>query len=173
MVHVDMPAKVFTSSHMAAKGQHYIVHFSSRSGTDQTYTDAIDVNVLPTPVDTALMYGKTNGQWGWSKTDHCQFTKAKSVVSPIRNATTDVLACHHAECPGAVAALGTAFSEEHARLLQKWVDEVVLLLDGDGAGRKAARAATEKLLRVGVKVSLASLPQGEEPDQTSGHGARN
>ena len=94
MVHVDMPAKVFTSEHMAAKGQHYIVHFSSRSGTDSTYTDAIDVNVLPTPVDPALMYGKTNGQWGWSKTDHCQFTNAKSVVSPIRNATTDVLACH-------------------------------------------------------------------------------
>ena len=62
MVHVDVPT-VFTSKHMAAKGQHYIVHFSSRSGTDSTYTDAIDVNVLPTPMDPALMYGKTNGQW--------------------------------------------------------------------------------------------------------------
>ena len=46
MVKLDLPARAFTAEQVAAKGQHYIVHFSSRSATDQTYTDAMDLHAL-------------------------------------------------------------------------------------------------------------------------------
>ena len=46
LVKLDLPTHVFTKEHIAAKGQHYIVHFSSRSATDQTYTDAMDLHAL-------------------------------------------------------------------------------------------------------------------------------
>lgn len=94
LVHMDMPLRVFASQQIQEKGQHYIVHFSSRSYTDSTYTDAIDVNVLPTKVDPPeLIYGNTTGTWGWAKTDHCQFIEPTDVVTPIRDATIDVLKC--------------------------------------------------------------------------------
>ena len=98
-----MPARVFTAEQVAAKGQHYIVHFSSRSGTDGTYTDAMDLHALledvvdPKEPDNALpglIYGATTGDYSWSKTDHCQFVEPEEVTSPVRDATDDVQACH-------------------------------------------------------------------------------
>lgn len=40
------------------------------------------------------MAGTTTGKWDWSKTDHCQFEKPTAIVSPLRDATEDVKACH-------------------------------------------------------------------------------
>lgn len=51
LVHFDLPDYVFTAGEIKIRGQHYIVHFSSRSPTDNLYTDAIDVNVLPFKVE--------------------------------------------------------------------------------------------------------------------------
>eukprot|EP00040_Diaphanoeca_grandis_P026972 m.152243 g.152243 ORF g.152243 m.152243 type:complete len:1731 (-) comp30797_c0_seq1:210-5402(-) len=94
LVHLDFPARVFTDEHIALKGQHYIIQFSSRSFTDNTYTDALDVNVLQQRVDPPeLVYGKSSGKWGWTKTDHCQFTEPREIVAPIRDATTNVSEC--------------------------------------------------------------------------------
>jgi len=94
LVSLDFPARTFTNEQIAAKGQHYIIHFSSRSSTDHTYTDAIDVNILKTPVDPPeLIYGSSSGTWGWSKTDHCQFIEPAAVISPIHDATTDADSC--------------------------------------------------------------------------------
>ena len=63
LVKLDLPGHVFAKEHIAVKGQHYIVHFSSRSSTDATYTDAIDVNVLMEDIDPDLIYGSTSGKW--------------------------------------------------------------------------------------------------------------
>jgi hypothetical protein len=94
LVQMDLPARVFTDEHIAEKGQHYLVQYSSRSHTDYTYTDVIDVHVLQTPVDPPeLIYGSSSGEWGWSKTDHCQFIEPAAIVSPIREATANVRAC--------------------------------------------------------------------------------
>ena len=96
LVKLDLPARAFTPEQVAAKGQHYIVHFSSRSPTDNTYTDAIDINALLEDVDPPeLIYGSTTGEWGWSKTDHCQFVNRRGVVSPIRDATDNVSSCKY------------------------------------------------------------------------------
>ena len=94
LVHMDLPARVFTPEHMAAKGQHYIVQYSSRSGTDYTYTDAIDVHALPTQVyPPEKIYGEFTQSWGWSKTDHCQFIDPDDVLTAVHDATHNITQC--------------------------------------------------------------------------------
>lgn len=65
----------------------------------------------------------------------------------------------------AVAPLGTAFGEGHVQLLvQLGVRNVVIAFDGDGAGREAAAKAGDLLLKQGIGVSVAALPEGADPD---------
>lgn len=63
-----------------------------------------------------------------------------------------------------VATQGTALSEDHARMLRRYADTVVLLLDADTAGQKAAVRGAHVLLAAGLNVSVAVLPAGEDPD---------
>ena len=63
-----------------------------------------------------------------------------------------------------LASQGTAFTEEHARLLKRYADHVIVVLDADSAGQKAALRSAELLIAEGLAVSLAALPQGEDPD---------
>ncbi|MEL6338538.1 MAG: DNA primase [Myxococcota bacterium] len=77
---------------------------------------------------------------------------------------TDVLALQRASVNEAVASLGTAFTDEHAKLLARFAEEVIVVLDGDQAGEAASREATERLLRAELKVTVVSLPAGEDPD---------
>jgi DNA primase len=76
----------------------------------------------------------------------------------------DVVALHRAGVSEAVATCGTALTPEHARDLKRRTREVVLLFDGDAAGRRAARAALEVLLPVGLRVRDVCLPPAEDPD---------
>lgn len=76
----------------------------------------------------------------------------------------DVIRCHEAGLTQAVAAQGTAVTEEHAHILKRYADEVILLLDSDTAGIKAALKSAEILLAAGLTVRVASLPPGEDPD---------
>ncbi|MWN31803.1 MULTISPECIES: DNA primase [unclassified Gilliamella] len=67
----------------------------------------------------------------------------------------------------AVAALGTATSEEHIKLLFRATDSVIFCYDGDNAGRSAAWRALNVLLPClidGKKIAFAFLPQDEDPD---------
>ena len=76
----------------------------------------------------------------------------------------DVIRCHACGFPVAVASQGTAFTEEHVRILKKCADSVVLVFDGDGAGQKAAIRTGGEFLAAGVPVRVATLPEGEDPD---------
>ena len=76
----------------------------------------------------------------------------------------DCIRCHLAGFRNTVASQGTAFTEEHARLLKRYADHAVIVLDADTAGQKAALRTAELLLGEGMAVSLAALPQGEDPD---------
>lgn len=76
----------------------------------------------------------------------------------------DVIACHQAGVDEAVASLGTAFAEDHARLLKRWCDEATVLYDGDEAGQKAAERASEILQSVGLRAHVACAPAGDDPD---------
>ncbi|MCS6957451.1 MAG: DNA primase [Aquificaceae bacterium] len=63
-----------------------------------------------------------------------------------------------------VAPLGTALTEEHAGMLSKLIKRVLLLYDGDKAGRRAVRSSVPNLLMHGLTVRVVYLPEGEDPD---------
>lgn len=77
---------------------------------------------------------------------------------------TDVIACHLAGLTGAVATLGTALTLEHAKLLERYALEgVVLVFDGDRAGRQAADRAFRELVHTRLNVKMVLLPEGSDP----------
>ena len=77
---------------------------------------------------------------------------------------TDVIALHRAGFTGAVATLGTALTRDHSRLLERYAtDGVVLLFDGDRAGRRAADRAFRELVHTALPVRIALLPEGVDP----------
>jgi DNA primase len=76
----------------------------------------------------------------------------------------DVLTLHRFGYEHAVGVLGTALTPEQAKRLSGFTSRVVLLFDGDAAGRKAAQRACEMLLPRGFECRVALLPQGEDID---------
>ncbi|MEM6460130.1 MAG: DNA primase, partial [Planctomycetota bacterium] len=78
---------------------------------------------------------------------------------------TDVIACHQSGATNVVAALGTALTAEHVRELRRYCEQVVLVMDGDAAGQKAADRAIEVFLTGNLDVSIAVLPGGQDPDE--------
>ena len=63
-----------------------------------------------------------------------------------------------------VATLGTAFTNEHARLLRRFCEEVVIVYDGDTAGIRSAVRAGEILLEQEISSSICRIPDGLDPD---------
>ncbi|MEM9418870.1 MAG: toprim domain-containing protein [Planctomycetota bacterium] len=88
-----------------------------------------------------------------------------SKTAVIVEGYTDVIACHQAGANNAVAALGTALTPQHVRELRKYCEQVVLVMDGDAAGQKAADRAIEVFLTGDLDVSIAVLPGGQDPDE--------
>lgn len=77
----------------------------------------------------------------------------------------DVIACHEkADIRNAVAGLGTAFTDDHAKILRKYAKKAILCYDGDNAGIKASEKTFRKLAAAGLEVYHAALPAGEDPD---------
>lgn len=77
----------------------------------------------------------------------------------------DVIACHEkAYIRNAVAGLGTAFTDDHAKILRKYAKKAILCYDGDNAGIKASEKTFRKLAAAGLEVYHAALPAGEDPD---------
>ena len=81
----------------------------------------------------------------------------------------DVIALHQAGFTNAVAALGTSFTEEHARLIARYADEVVLVFDADAAGQKGAKRAIGLLRETGVHIRVITIPDGKDPDEFLRH----
>ena len=77
----------------------------------------------------------------------------------------DVIALHQAGFTTAVAALGTSFTEEQARLLARYTKEVVVTMDADSAGEKATDRALGILGNVGVDIKVLRLPDCKDPDE--------
>lgn len=63
------------------------------------------------------------------------------------------------------AVLGTALTEQQARLLQHQTEHIVLALDADRAGQQATIRAIDVLRQAGIKTSVLQIPEGKDPDQ--------
>ena len=77
----------------------------------------------------------------------------------------DVVALGAAGINVAVASLGTALSEDQARLIKRYCQKVYLCYDGDEPGIKAAIRACDILSKVGLSVYVIRLPEGLDPDE--------
>uniref|UniRef100_A0A7V3ZVS7 DNA primase n=1 Tax=candidate division WOR-3 bacterium TaxID=2052148 RepID=A0A7V3ZVS7_UNCW3 len=64
-----------------------------------------------------------------------------------------------------VAPLGTGFTINQARLLKRYNDEIIILFDGDQAGREATKRAIEVALKAGLNPLVAWLPENYDPDK--------
>ena len=76
----------------------------------------------------------------------------------------DLIACFMGGVQNVVAPQGTAFTADHARILKRYVDEVVLCFDSDEAGQNAAVRSLDHLLESGLAVRVAVVPAPHDPD---------
>ena len=76
----------------------------------------------------------------------------------------DLISLFEAGITNVVAPQGTAFTENQARVLKRFVNEVVLCFDADAAGQKAAERSLDALLQNDLIVRVAEIPAGEDPD---------
>jgi len=95
--------------------------------------------------------------------------KARRAMADQRTAIVvegqlDAIRCHEAGIPNVVASQGTALTSDHARMIRRYADEVILVLDADAAGQKAALRSSEAFVAEELSVRVASLPAGEDPD---------
>ncbi len=81
----------------------------------------------------------------------------------------DVISLHQAGIDCAVASLGTALTEGHARLIKRYVNEVIITYDSDGAGQKAALRAIPILRAAGLSVKVLDMKPHKDPDEFITH----
>lgn len=81
----------------------------------------------------------------------------------------DVIAMHQAGFTNAVASLGTAFTLQHAGLIKRYTDQVVLTYDSDEAGVKAALRAIPILKEAGVSAKVLNMEPYKDPDEFIKH----
>ena len=131
---------------------------------------AIGGRVLPGSADPAKyknspetpIYSKSRTLYGlnWAKAD---VTNHDQVI--VCEGYTDVIGFHRAGVPRAVATCGTAFTEDHVRLLKRYASRVVLAFDADAAGQGAAERFYEWEQKYQIQVSVARLPDGIDPGE--------
>jgi len=117
------------------------------------------VNSAETPVFT-----KSKILFGLNKTKRA-IIEAKSAI--LCEGQIDLMRCWQHGIRNVVAPQGTAFTENHVRILKRIVGEsgeVVVCFDADRAGQNAAQKAIDLLRKEDVQVRIARIPQGEDPD---------
>jgi DNA primase len=132
-----------------------VIGFSGRvlSGDEKT---AKYVNSPETPIFT-----KSKVFFGLDKSKRAVLDAGFAIVC---EGQLDLIACFMAGVQNVVAPQGTAFTEQHARILKRYVDEVVLCFDSDEAGQNAAVRSLDHLLASGLAMRVAVVPAPHDPD---------
>ncbi len=76
----------------------------------------------------------------------------------------DTISTWNAEVYNGVATLGTSMTEQHAQILRRYADEIIISYDSDSAGQQATYKAIELLQPLGFQLKIAQMPQGLDPD---------
>jgi len=108
-----------------------------------------------------IIFNKSKIFFGLDKARR-HMSKAKCAL--LCEGQIDAISCVEHGIEYAIAPLGTAFTEHHARLLKRYTPKVILCFDADGAGHKAIRRAHDILVPQGIHVTVVKMPQGEDPD---------
>ncbi len=110
------------------------------------------------------IYVKGDTVFGLYQARHAVREREEAVVV---EGNFDVLSLHARGFKPVVAPLGTAFTEGQAKLVKRYASSLVVLFDGDSAGRKAAKAVRGPAKLAGLHVRVARLPDGVDPDDYS------
>src|SRR5690348_9521421 len=132
-----------------------VIGFSGRvlSGDEKT---AKYVNSPETPIFT-----KSKVFFGLDKSKRAILDAGFAIIC---EGQLDLIACFMAGVQNVVAPQGTAFTDQHARILKRYVNEVVLCFDSDEAGQNAAVRSLDHLLASGLAVRVAIVPAPHDPD---------
>lgn len=132
-----------------------VVAFSGRvlSGDEKT---AKYVNSPETPIFT-----KSKIFYGLDKSKRAILDAGFAIIC---EGQLDLIACFMGGVQNVVAPQGTAFTDQHARILKRYVPEVVLCFDSDEAGQNAAVRSLDHLLTSGMAVRVALVPAPHDPD---------
>ncbi|HOX55363.1 MAG TPA: DNA primase [Candidatus Paceibacterota bacterium] len=132
-----------------------VIGFSGRvlAGDEKT---AKYVNSPETPIFT-----KSKVFFGLDKSKRAVLEAGHAIVC---EGQLDLIACFMAGVQNVVAPQGTAFTADHARILRRYVEEVVLCFDSDEAGQNAAVRSLDSLLASGLAVRVAVVPAPHDPD---------
>ncbi|MCJ7496561.1 MAG: DNA primase [candidate division Zixibacteria bacterium] len=76
----------------------------------------------------------------------------------------DLISLYQAGIKNVVAALGTSFTQDQARLISRYAEKIYLLFDSDRAGESAVFRSVDLLFDAGVEVMIVVFPSGEDPD---------
>lgn len=95
---------------------------------------------------------------------------AREMIRQTRQAVivegyTDVITAHQYGVGNVVASLGTSLTENQARLLARYADQVSIAYDADAAGQKATLRGLDILKKAGLVVKVLKLPPGTDPDE--------
>jgi DNA primase len=138
------------------------IGFGARRIFDDDRIEAKYLNTPETPI-----YKKSQVLYG---IDLARRDMARSSQAVVVEGYTDVMACHLAGVPTAVATCGTAFGDDHARVLRRFLHdhedfrgEVIFTFDGDAAGQKAALRAFEGDQNFVSQTYVAVEPDGRDP----------
>ena len=132
-----------------------VIAFSGRLLRDEEGT-AKYLNSPETP-----LFRKGNVLFGLHKSKRALIDANCAIVC---EGQIDLISLFEAGITNAVAPQGTAFTENQARILKRFVDEAVLCFDSDAAGAKAAERSLDALLQNDLIVRVVELPRGEDPD---------
>ncbi|HMJ65298.1 MAG TPA: DNA primase, partial [Candidatus Binatia bacterium] len=132
-----------------------VIAFSGRvlSGDEKT---AKYVNSPETPIFT-----KGKVFFGLDKSKRAILDSGFAIIC---EGQLDLIACYMAGVRNIVAPQGTAFTSDHARILKRYINEVVLCFDSDTAGQAAAARVQESLLASGLSVRVVTMPAPHDPD---------
>jgi len=133
-----------------------VVGFSGRviSGDEK---DAKYINSPET-----VLYHKSKMLFGFSEL-YQQIREAKQVV--VVEGEFDVISSVQAHMNSIVAIKGSALTTDHAKLLKRTVNKVLLSLDTDSAGVKATKKAIKALKETEVELRVVVIPDGKDPDE--------
>lgn len=132
-----------------------VIGFSGRAMPGNEKQGGKYVNTSDTPV-----YKKSHNMYG--------LNFAKKVCSDsviLVEGNLDVIALHQAGFENTVAALGTSFTEEQARLLGRYTKEVIVTMDADEAGEKSTERTLKILSSAGVKIKVVRMSGAKDPDE--------
>jgi DNA primase len=139
-----------------------VIGFGARRLFDDDRIEAKYVNTPETPI-----YKKSSVLYG---VDLAKREIARRLQAVVVEGYTDVMACHLAGVETAIATCGTAFGDDHIKLLRRLLmdqnefrGEVVFTFDGDSAGQKAAERAFTFDERFTTQTFVAVEPSGADP----------